>query len=132
MPPIPILPVIDLLDGQVVRGVAGCRSEYRPVESLIAESAAPEDVAGAFVERFGFQEVYVADLDAIAGRELNWEAYESITATGLSIWLDAGLKKLPVAGHLFDGIERVIVGLETLSSPDVLAELVNGSQRNHL
>lgn len=132
MPPIPILPVIDLLGGQVVRGVAGRRSEYRPVESLIASSAKPGDVARAFTDQFRFQEVYVADLDAIAGREPNWDAYASIAAAGLSIWLDCGLKKLSDAGRLREGIEFLIVALETLPNPNLLAELVDVYGRDRL
>lgn len=130
MPPLAILPVIDLMDGQVVRGVAGRRSEYRPIQSLIANSAAPGDVARAFVKRFGFQKVYVADLDAIGGRQPNWDAYESIAETGLSIWLDGSLDELTAGGRLVEGIERLIVGLETLPNPDLLADLVDVCGRN--
>ena len=35
-----VIPVIDLLGGQVVRGVAGRRDEYRPIVSQIAEAVA--------------------------------------------------------------------------------------------
>ena len=41
-----ILPVIDLMGGQVVRGVAGRRDQYRPVVSRLTPSSAPLDVAG--------------------------------------------------------------------------------------
>ena len=126
MPPLAILPVMDLLRGQVVRGVAGRRSEYRPVESTIARSAAPVDVARAFVERFGFQEAYVADLDAIAGREPSWDGYRAIAAAGLSIWLDAGLGDLVKAQRLLKvhPVTRLIVGLESLQNSELLEELV--------
>ena len=36
-----VLPVIDLLQGVVVRGVAGRRETYRPIESQICASPAP-------------------------------------------------------------------------------------------
>src|SRR5262245_43017638 len=85
-----VIPVIDLMHGQVVRGVAGRRSEYRPIESRIAADAQPMTVARALVERFGFDEVYVADLDAILQREPNAEAWKEISNAGMSIWLDAG------------------------------------------
>jgi hypothetical protein len=42
-----ILPVLDLMNGVVVRGVGGRRSEYRPVASRLAVSADPADVAAA-------------------------------------------------------------------------------------
>ena len=61
-----VIPVIDLMGGHVVRGVAGERSRYRPVVSLLAQDAAPRSVAQAFAQRLGAREVYVADLDAIS------------------------------------------------------------------
>ncbi|MCA9270670.1 MAG: hypothetical protein KDA41_19445, partial [Planctomycetales bacterium] len=85
-----ILPVIDLLGGQVVRGVAGRREEYRPIVSRIAAGSAPTQVAAALAQRFGFRDAYVADLDAIAGAEPAWEDYQAIADAGLQLWVDAG------------------------------------------
>jgi phosphoribosylformimino-5-aminoimidazole carboxamide ribotide isomerase len=64
----PILPVLDVLDGAVVRGIGGRRAEYRRIASRWTASAEPVDVARALASPFGFTEFYVADLDAIAGR----------------------------------------------------------------
>src|SRR5947207_1285495 len=86
-----IVPVIDLMHGQVVRGVAGNRSEYRPIESQIASDAEPATIARSLVERFGFKIVYVADLDAIQGGSPNLHAWEEISRAGLLLWIDAGL-----------------------------------------
>src|SRR5205085_9347687 len=60
-----LLPVIDLMQGEVVHGIAGRREEYRPIVSILAESTKPLAVARAFREEFGFNELYLADLDAI-------------------------------------------------------------------
>ena len=60
-----ILPVLDLLDGIVVRGVAGKRNAYRPVESQLVDNPDPIFVAEAFRNHFGLTEFYLADLDAI-------------------------------------------------------------------
>ena len=79
-----VIPVIDLMGGQVVRGVAGRRSEYRPVESRIAGDARPATVARAFVDEFGFEAAYVADLDAIVhGRYSSGIAWREIAGVGL-------------------------------------------------
>ena len=59
-----IIPVIDLKGGQVVRGVAGRRGEYRAVQSRMVQDARPKTVARAFATQFGFRQGYVADLDA--------------------------------------------------------------------
>ena len=40
-----VIPVIDLKDGVVVRGVAGRRDEYRPIESRFASDPRPATVA---------------------------------------------------------------------------------------
>jgi phosphoribosylformimino-5-aminoimidazole carboxamide ribotide isomerase len=62
-----VVPVLDLKGGHVVHGVGGRREEYRPVVSRLTDSSAPADVATAFRDRFGLSELYVADLDDIAG-----------------------------------------------------------------
>jgi len=124
--PLDVIPVIDLLGGQVVRGVAGRRSEYRPVVSTLCDNAAPVSVAAAFACQFGFREAYVADLDAIQGRPRSWASYEAIAAAGMRLLLDDGIADAEAAGSLWNecgarGIPiRVVVGLETLHS---LAEL---------
>jgi phosphoribosylformimino-5-aminoimidazole carboxamide ribotide isomerase len=124
-----IFPVIDLMGGVVVRGVAGRRSEYRPIESRLCNSAEPAIVAQALVDHFQFEQLYVADLDAIAGAEPAWETYERIAACGVRLLVDAGVAELPrasalsefsAAGHPLAG---VIVGLETLESPRPLREI---------
>ena len=63
-----VVPVLDLKDGIVVRGVGGRRDEYRPIVSRLTSSCQPLDVAEAFRDHFGLSELYLADLDAIAGK----------------------------------------------------------------
>ena len=86
-----LLPVMDLKADSVVRAVAGRRYEYQPVPSQLADDASPAGIARAFKQSCGFQQVYVADLDAIAGGEPNWDTYESIADSGLRLVLDAGI-----------------------------------------
>src|SRR5688572_20179475 len=125
------------MGGQVVRGVAGRRSEYRPVQSKIARSASPHDVATALARQFRFQTAYVADLDAIVGGEPDWHSYETIAAAGLNLWLDAGLGDVPRARRLLEffdargGLERLVIGLESLANPRALTDLIGacGAER---
>jgi phosphoribosylformimino-5-aminoimidazole carboxamide ribotide isomerase len=119
-----VIPVIDLKNGKVVRGIAGRRSEYRPLGCALSNSAEPADVAQALVTKYDFRRVYVADLDAIGGAEPNWTAYEAITAAGLRLWIDAGICDVPAAVALAKRAESVIVGLESLRSPHLLGPLV--------
>jgi phosphoribosylformimino-5-aminoimidazole carboxamide ribotide isomerase len=126
-----ILPVIDLMKGLVVRGVAGRRSEYRPIESRLCDSAEPADVARALVSHFSFDAIYVADLDAIAGAEPAWELYEAIAASGSRLLVDAGLRDLARARELAafrvsgKPLSGVIAGLESVDSPWLLAEMIS-------
>jgi phosphoribosylformimino-5-aminoimidazole carboxamide ribotide isomerase len=117
-----VIPVIDLMGGQVVRGIAGRRDEYRPVVSQIAADARPATVARALVERFGFDTVYVADLDAIVQGRPDVRAWSEIAGAGLRLWLDAGIGNASYAWRIVDQIVlaeievRLVVGLESLES----------------
>jgi phosphoribosylformimino-5-aminoimidazole carboxamide ribotide isomerase len=123
----PILPVLDLLNGQVVRGVAGRRHEYRPIVSAIAPMPEPLAVATALRERFGFVDFYVADLDAIVERRPALATYHLLVESGFRLWLDAGVRESADAESLFDaGVAKVVVGLETVAEPRVLGELCGG------
>ncbi len=121
-----IIPVIDLLAGGVVRGIAGRRPEYRPLVSQLASEPTPAAVASAFAQR-GFQQTYVADLDAIAGREPDFKAYEAMRAAGLKLWIDAGTGNAEAAEKIHAHLEEsdtLIVGLETLESCDALSSIL--------
>ena len=73
-----IIPVIDLLGGQVVRGIGGRRSEYRPIESQLVAGSDPGAIATAFVEHFGATTCYVADLDAIERGKCDIASWKAI------------------------------------------------------
>jgi phosphoribosylformimino-5-aminoimidazole carboxamide ribotide isomerase len=60
-----IIPVLDVMNGVVVRAVGGHRSEYRSIVSKLTTSTDPVAVAKALLEVSGADELYVADLDAI-------------------------------------------------------------------
>lgn len=117
-----VVPVLDLKAGVVVRGIAGRRDEYRPWISPLANSSDPCAIAQVFRDRFGLKELYLADLDAIAGNKPEITLYQKLKNLGFSLWVDAGLRKVADAVPL-DAVERPVAGLETLSHPDVLLEL---------
>lgn len=130
-----VIPVIDLLAGQVVRGIAGERDLYRPIVSRLAGGSNPAVIARAFVEKFGFDTAYVADLDAIQypgdDKPYFLEAYEQIARAGLSrLWLDAGIGTPTAARHVRSAIEtrgldvHFVVGLESLAPDRELVSIV--------
>ncbi len=116
-----VIPVIDLKGGVVVRGVAGRREEYRPVLSRLTSSCDPVEVARTFRDRLGLNEIYLADLDAIAGAEPAWDVYAALRGLGCRLWVDAGIREAgAVAALAATSLERIIVGLETVTGPEVL------------
>jgi len=139
-----VIPVIDLKAGQVVRGIAGRRDEYRPIESRLVPSTAPAVVARALVEHFGCDTLYVADLDAIGGEPPAWDLFEELATLGVALWVDAGLTSTarvaqlaqwrssgmqwPATGKALAGI---VAGLESLPALDCLTEWLDvaGSER---
>jgi phosphoribosylformimino-5-aminoimidazole carboxamide ribotide isomerase len=119
-----LIPVIDLLGGVVVRGVAGRRDEYRPVTSALSPSADALDVARAFRETLGLDRLYVADLDAILHHRPNRDLYRQLASDGFRLVIDAGLREADDAeGVVEAGAEAVVAGLETLAGPDALREM---------
>ena len=119
-----VLPVLDLLSGVVVRGVAGRRDEYRPVESGLASSVDALDVACAFREQLGLDEHYVADLDAILAGRPNVELYRRLAREGFRVIVDAGLRDAASGPAVFEtGVDAVVAGLETIAGPGELEKL---------
>jgi phosphoribosylformimino-5-aminoimidazole carboxamide ribotide isomerase len=115
--------VIDLLGGRAVHARGGRREGYRPVQSsLLAEGEwgdAPA-LARAY-RRLGVDEIYVADLDAIAGRPMEIGALGPIGPD----WVDAGVRDVAGAASLLAaGTRRVVVALETVGSWTVVEQIV--------
>ncbi len=120
-----IVPVLDIMGSEVVRGVGGRREEYRPLRGNLTASSRPLEVAEALADRFGFREFYVADLDAILGGEPAWTLYAELRSRGFLLSVDAGVRRPADAHRLADaGIDDLVVGLETLEGPRELAEIV--------
>jgi phosphoribosylformimino-5-aminoimidazole carboxamide ribotide isomerase len=119
-----IVPVLDLLKGQVVHAVAGQRANYRPIKSRLTASADPVGVATALHRHFGFANFYLADLDAIAGAEPAFSTFDALQGAGFRLWVDVGVVEADRAQALADfGVARIIVGLETVAGPHVLARI---------
>ena len=135
-PPMRVIPVIDLMQGRVVRGIAGRRESYLPIESPLAESALAGPIASVLAREFGCSEIYVADLDAIAGAEPDRQSLAAIANEGFSLWVDAGIGTSQRAagwsrGELGQLAAKAIVGLESVASAEALAEVfqVLGGER---
>lgn len=109
-----LIPVMDLLNSVVVRGIGGHRSQYLPIESVLCQSTEPRTVAESIRRHFGLSELYVADLDAILSDSANLEIYEQLRDAGFRLLVDCGLREPSAAeAALAAGATKVVVGLET-------------------
>ncbi|MHA1220917.1 MAG: HisA/HisF-related TIM barrel protein [Candidatus Heimdallarchaeota archaeon] len=125
-----VIPVLDLLDGKVVHGIAGKRNEYKPIEnSVITSSSDPIVVAQAFHTELGLDQFYIADLDLIQ-RSVNLFANkisisELVSDPSITIMVDGGCKELEdVKTILEQQIDQLVLGTETLESLEMLEEIV--------
>ncbi len=120
-----IIPVLDILGRQVVRGIAGERQNYRPIVSPLTKSTDPRDVATAIRDQFGLSRFYVADLDAIAGNAPDFDIYDRLQNAGFDLSVDAGLRSIEQARTLQkSSVAGIIAALETLPELFTLEELV--------
>jgi phosphoribosylformimino-5-aminoimidazole carboxamide ribotide isomerase len=130
-----IVGVVDLMGGQAVHARAGRRDQYAPVEHVAGRSFAPGDalsLAREYVDTLRVDDLYVADLDAIVTGRAPSPVIETLAALGVPLWLDAGVSSVNAAARALDaGATRVIIGLETLSSIDILGRISEsvGGQR---
>lgn len=112
-----IIPVLDILNGVAVHAIRGERKEYRPLKSVLCASADPVDIALAFTS-FGFNELYVADLDAILSKRENFSLYKQIKGKAdLDLMIDAGVNNIEKARKVLEtGASNIIIGTETLKN----------------
>lgn len=121
-----IIPVIDLLDGVVVRGVGGLRDHYRPIQSQLTDSSEPLAVAEALRKKLGQSYIYMADLDAIRSGTLSRKVIQALADAGFELLLDAGAfqrRQVELLAKL--GVLDVVVALETLTDPSELKSSVD-------
>jgi len=121
-----IIPVLDILNKQVVHGIKGERKKYAPIQSKLTTSTNPLDVALAFKSQFPISELYIADLDAILHQNFIFPYLnEIIRQTNLQLMLDVGIDDLSNVQRLLrKGVTKVIIGTETLRSLSNLANII--------
>jgi uncharacterized protein related to proFAR isomerase len=131
-----VIPVIDVLQGRVVRAQRGERHAYRPIVSPLAAGSDPGEIARALLARcppaLGCSPLlYVADLDAIQGGAPSLAMLRGLLALDpkLTLWLDAGFRGASAARSLQSALGpggerlRPVYGSETLADARALAEL---------
>ncbi|MFQ6134620.1 MAG: HisA/HisF-related TIM barrel protein [Nitrososphaerales archaeon] len=124
-----IIPVVDIMRGVVVQAVKGYREEYRPLETDLSATADPVEVASGLKSRFGFDELYTADLDGIMRGEADLSLLARLCRIGgMKVTADAGVNSPSKARALLDtGVASIIVGTETLGRLKDLAGIIEAS-----
>jgi HisA/HisF family protein len=94
-----LVPVIDLMRGQVVRAQRGDRRSYRPIVSGLCAGSDPVEVARALCRHCDSRQLYAADLDALMGGEPQHDVVRAVLRAmpELELWLDAGFADAGVA-----------------------------------
>ncbi len=93
-----VIPVIDLLNGEVVHAKKGLRQTYQPMQSPLCPSSDPLTVVAAIMAMHPFKQLYIADLNAIQKLPNKTRSnYASIAQISLAypeleLWLDAGFQ----------------------------------------
>jgi phosphoribosylformimino-5-aminoimidazole carboxamide ribotide isomerase len=87
-----VIPVIDLMHGQVVHARMGDRASYRPLQSSLSSTSDAVSVVRGLLAVYPFPTLYVADLDAIQSNDDNLLALRRLRAEfpALQLWIDNG------------------------------------------
>jgi phosphoribosylformimino-5-aminoimidazole carboxamide ribotide isomerase len=119
-----LVPVIDLMQGQVVRAQRGDRRSYRPIVSGLCAGSDPVDLARALCGHCDSRQLYAADLDALMGGQPQHDVVRAVLQAlpELELWLDAGFADAAMADATLERIgaaaQRVVpvFGSESLRS----------------
>jgi len=110
-----------------VHARAGARDRYSAVQNAAGWPIDPGNartLAEIYTGVLGISDIYAADLDAILDRQPQDEVTKDLASMPAPLWLDAGVRSVHDARRAISlGASRVIVGLETLPSFEVLSEL---------
>lgn len=120
-----IIGVVDLKDGQAVHARGGRRDGYLAVgeASGVTIAGSATALARLYRDRFDLTEVYVADLNAIAGSPPHRAVLSSMNEMGVSLLVDAGVTSVDAARQVARDAHSIVVGLETLPSMQILASI---------
>jgi phosphoribosylformimino-5-aminoimidazole carboxamide ribotide isomerase len=127
-----LIPVIDLMGGQVVHARGGQRESYGPLRSQLCAGSDPLDVVGGYLSLHPFPMLYIADLDRIRKQGDNGPVVERLRAAfpDLRLWVDGGLSTLAACqAWLGRGLGDLVLGSESLGDAGLagrLAELGHG------
>ena len=124
-----VIPVIDLMGGEVVHARRGERDAYRPIESRLVAGSGPLAIVGALMELAPFRRLYVADIDAIRGGRGHDASVMAIAAAhpDVEIWVDRGETDVEALVERRADGETSVVGTESFEDARTLAHALKAS-----
>jgi phosphoribosylformimino-5-aminoimidazole carboxamide ribotide isomerase len=125
-----VVPVLDLKQGLVVRARQGDRDAYRPIETPLATSAVPLDVARGLIALHPFRRFYLADLDGIEGRGRSDAIVDALAAAlpQVEFWVDNGLADAAACRDWLGAHRaRLVIGSESQTGPGLARALGAGA-----
>jgi phosphoribosylformimino-5-aminoimidazole carboxamide ribotide isomerase len=129
-----IIPVLDLMNGQVVHAKHGDRAHYLPIQSVLCDSSQPVNIVEALLELYPFKQLYIADINAIQKNGHHQNIISSIVLAfpGLEIYLDAGFSSIGEI-NTFNKIKVIpVLGSESISSIDDYQAINKSHQKRML
>ena len=119
-----IIPVLDILNSEIVHAIRGERDNYKPLKSKFFNSSDPIDILKVLRNDFQFNDFYIADLDAILNKKPNLQIlHQILKISGINIIIDPGIvDSNDVLLYSKLDIKKLIIGLETIRSLD---EVIN-------
>lgn len=129
-----LIPVIDLMHGQVVRAIRGQRASYQPIVSTLCPGSDPVTVARALCAHCRSRQLYAADLDALTGGTPQTGVLRTILQAlpELEFWVDAGFADGAAADRLREQVgplaDRIVpvFASESMASPAALQQALSG------
>jgi phosphoribosylformimino-5-aminoimidazole carboxamide ribotide isomerase len=126
-----VIPVADIKNGLVVWARMGFREGYKPLESWLCPSSNLLMLIKN-LRKIGFKEVYLADLDAIAGKPKNFKLYNEASSL-MNLILDCGIEKLnEIEKCLNAGVSKVVLATEAMPSLELAREAVKKFNLNNI
>jgi phosphoribosyl isomerase A len=115
-----VIPALDLKGGGVVHAVAGDRADYRPITSPFGAADNPAAIARGMLAATGSPDLYIADLDAIAGVGNHFELVRGLSYAlpGTTLWIDAGFSDVADCAFWLPLGATLVIGSESLLAVD--------------
>ncbi|MFX1303936.1 MAG: HisA/HisF-related TIM barrel protein [Promethearchaeota archaeon] len=119
-----IVPVIDILNSNVVHAKKGERNRYKPLKSYLFQSSNPVEIIRIIKRKFNFNEFYIADLDSILKKAPNFQILnEILEISDIDVIVDPGITDLKDLLQFSKfKIKSLILGLETIKNFKLISQ----------